>query len=163
MSVTAIDWQAGRDSLDALHGHADLGSVSDAGTRRALIEGLWDVARYRSHIHMARHGLGRGEYKYFDYSLLTGAACMPSRPVSKGKPHATELSDTMKPIITIVTTRDSSQEAPLRPYRPVSFHTVEGSLRQSHYINGANLSVSERAPSEYQALSQLPARPVADT
>jgi hypothetical protein len=28
-----------------------------------------DDARFRSHIHMARHGFGRGEYKYFAYPL----------------------------------------------------------------------------------------------
>jgi uncharacterized protein len=36
----------------------------------AAIAEMWgDEARFRSHIHMARHGFGRGEYRYFAYPL----------------------------------------------------------------------------------------------
>jgi hypothetical protein len=28
-----------------------------------------DEARFRSHVHMGRHGFGKGEYRYFKYPL----------------------------------------------------------------------------------------------
>ncbi|MBJ6911793.1 2OG-Fe(II) oxygenase, partial [Vibrio cholerae] len=34
------------------------------------LQRIWkDEGRFRSHIHMARHGFGSGEYRYFGYPL----------------------------------------------------------------------------------------------
>jgi len=66
--VAAIDWAHIGAVLDA-HGHAVLTSVLSAEECES-IAGLYDSdERFRSHIVMARHGFGRGEYKYFAYPL----------------------------------------------------------------------------------------------
>lgn len=53
-----------RAALDA-DGHADLGPALDADVCARLAAQFDDDALFRSHILMARHGFGRGEYKYF--------------------------------------------------------------------------------------------------
>lgn len=63
-----IDWEAARTSLDQ-YGYASLGPVLSEPQRRALVDEFDDEECYRSHIRMARHGFGQGEYKYFAYPL----------------------------------------------------------------------------------------------
>jgi hypothetical protein len=66
--VDAIDWaQASRD-LDA-QGCAVLTGLLSPDECRALAGLYPDDSRFRSRIVMARHGFGRGEYKYFSYPL----------------------------------------------------------------------------------------------
>jgi hypothetical protein len=66
--VAAIDWAGASTDLDA-HGWAMVDSLLTPQECRA-IAGLYDdAARFRSHVVMARHGFGRGEYKYFAYPL----------------------------------------------------------------------------------------------
>jgi len=66
--VEAYDWTEVSNHLDA-HGWAMLPQLLTA-TECAALAGLYDEDRhFRSHIHMARHGFGRGEYKYFAYPL----------------------------------------------------------------------------------------------
>jgi hypothetical protein len=56
------------EHLDA-HGWAMFPKLLTAG-EAAAIGGLYEEdSRFRSHIVMARHGFGRGEYKYFSYPL----------------------------------------------------------------------------------------------
>jgi uncharacterized protein len=62
--IAGLDWERIAAGLDA-HGAAVTGPLLDAGTCKALAAVYDDDARFRSHIHMARHGFGRGEYKYF--------------------------------------------------------------------------------------------------
>lgn len=64
LQSTTIDWPRVEADLTD-HGHADLGPLIDAATARALTNGYDDDSLYRSHIDMARHGFGKGEYKYF--------------------------------------------------------------------------------------------------
>ena len=64
----SVDWTAVSDALDA-EGWAVLPRLLDPGQCRELAR-LYDAEdRFRSHIFMARHGFGRGEYKYFSYPL----------------------------------------------------------------------------------------------
>jgi hypothetical protein len=66
--MTSIDWSDAAEALDA-HGCALLPNLLGPEAC-AQIAALWgEEARFRSQIHMARHGFGRGEYRYFAYPL----------------------------------------------------------------------------------------------
>ncbi|ODT24496.1 MAG: proline hydroxylase [Hyphomicrobium sp. SCN 65-11] len=67
-STPAIDWAAVGESLDA-RGFAVLPHLLAPEQCRTVAAMYPDDSRFRSHIHMARHGFGRGEYKYFAYPL----------------------------------------------------------------------------------------------
>ena len=66
--VDRRDWAALAASLDA-SGHALLPGVLSPAQCEALARGYDDEALYRSRVVMARHGFGRGEYRYFRYPL----------------------------------------------------------------------------------------------
>jgi uncharacterized protein len=66
--VSAIDWQQVSRDLDA-EGHASIKQVLSAGECEEL-SGLYQNDQlFRSRVVMERHRFGRGEYKYFNYSL----------------------------------------------------------------------------------------------
>ena len=66
--VEAVDWATASTHLDS-YGWAMLKTLLTADECES-IDGLYeDDRRFRSHIVMARHGFGRGEYKYFAYPL----------------------------------------------------------------------------------------------
>ncbi len=68
LRVEAIDWTEVQVDLDR-HGWATCGRILTVEECRALA-GLYDEdGPFRSRIVMARHGFGRGEYKYFRYPL----------------------------------------------------------------------------------------------
>jgi hypothetical protein len=66
--VDALDWTAAAADLDR-HGCAVVGPVFGAEECRSLAARYDDEAPFRSRVIMARHGFGRGEYKYFAYPL----------------------------------------------------------------------------------------------
>jgi hypothetical protein len=66
--VAALDWRTMAASLDA-HGCAVTGPLLTAEECAALARLYAEDAPFRSRIEMARHGFGRGEYKYFAYPL----------------------------------------------------------------------------------------------
>jgi hypothetical protein len=66
--VGAYDWQALAGELDS-YGCVVMLKLLSAGECRT-IAGLYpDESHFRSRIHMARHGFGKGEYRYFNYPL----------------------------------------------------------------------------------------------
>lgn len=72
--MRAIDWQQVATDLDA-HGSAVITRLLTADECAALAA-LYSIdSMFRSRVIMARHGFGRGEYKYFSYPLpdLIGA------------------------------------------------------------------------------------------
>jgi hypothetical protein len=73
--VAALDWSAAAASLDA-HGCAVVGPLLDAQQCASLAARYDDEAGFRSRIVMARHGFGRGEYKYFAYPLPDEVAAL---------------------------------------------------------------------------------------
>jgi hypothetical protein len=66
--VNAVDWTVASDHLDA-YGWGLLEKILTADECRSIARLYDDGTRFRSHIVMARHGFGRGEYKYFSYPL----------------------------------------------------------------------------------------------
>src|SRR5215470_5725420 len=73
--LAAIDWVAVAEGLDS-YGYAPLGKLLSA-SEGAELAGLYeDSSRFRSTVVMARHGFGRGEYKYFSYPLPTTIATL---------------------------------------------------------------------------------------
>ena len=66
--IAAPDWRRVGDELDA-HGCAVIGGLLPGEACAALSARYNDDALFRSKVVMARHGFGRGEYKYFAYPL----------------------------------------------------------------------------------------------
>jgi uncharacterized protein len=66
--VEAIEWEPLFHELDA-HGNAVIEQLLTASQCAGLTALYSDEAKFRSRVVMARHGFGRGEYKYFRYPL----------------------------------------------------------------------------------------------
>jgi hypothetical protein len=73
--VAALDWSGLAAALDA-HGCATTGPLLTPQECAALRELYVAEAPFRSRIVMARHGFGRGEYKYFAYPLPETVAAL---------------------------------------------------------------------------------------
>jgi uncharacterized protein len=66
--IAALDWTSIAAELDA-NGCATTGALLSPEQCTALAESYAADAPFRSRVVMARHGFGRGEYKYFAYPL----------------------------------------------------------------------------------------------
>ena len=66
--VNELDWPTLGAALDA-SGHAIVEGLLDAQQCRALATMYSNDAAFRSRVVMAKHGFGRGEYRYFAYPL----------------------------------------------------------------------------------------------
>ncbi|WP_430912693.1 2OG-Fe(II) oxygenase [Methylobacterium sp. sgz302541] len=66
--VAGLDWARIEADLDAF-GCAATGPLLDEAQCAALRALYAEDARFRSRVVMARHGFGRGEYRYFSYPL----------------------------------------------------------------------------------------------
>ena len=64
----ALDWARLSQEIDR-QGWATTGPLLTADECRLLVEKYDDESLYRSHVVMARHGFGQGEYRYFAYPL----------------------------------------------------------------------------------------------
>ncbi len=72
--VAALDWARIAHELDA-HGCTVTGPLLSA-SECAAVAARYGDAQFRSRIVMARHGFGRGEYKYFAYPLPEDVAAL---------------------------------------------------------------------------------------
>ncbi len=72
------DWQTVAADIDAF-GCAVLPQLLDADACIRLAAQYDRSALFRSHVHMARHGFGLGDYKYFAYPLPDVVADLRSR------------------------------------------------------------------------------------
>ncbi len=68
MKTGTFDWQTISAALDR-EGWAVLEALLTPAECRALATQYDDADKFRSNVVMARHGFGRGEYKYFAYPL----------------------------------------------------------------------------------------------
>ncbi|MGS0970281.1 2OG-Fe(II) oxygenase [Burkholderia glumae] len=75
LASAAPDWRAIREALTR-DGVAVIERLLAPDACDALIAAYDDQARYRSRIVMARHGFGRGEYRYYAYPLPRGLAAL---------------------------------------------------------------------------------------
>ncbi len=66
--VSQYDWNVIADELNA-HGCAVIKQLLSPEECRSIADLYPREERFRSHIHMARHGFGKGEYRYFKYPL----------------------------------------------------------------------------------------------
>jgi hypothetical protein len=66
--INDVDWTSVASALDT-DGCAVIERLLDRSEREALASLYGDDKRFRSRVVMARHGFGRGEYKYFAYPL----------------------------------------------------------------------------------------------
>jgi uncharacterized protein len=66
--VAGLDWDGIAQSLDAV-GYARTGPLLDGFECAGLVDSYAVNKGFRSRVIMARHGFGRGEYKYLDYPL----------------------------------------------------------------------------------------------
>jgi uncharacterized protein len=66
--IAALDWAELSGQLDS-HGCATTGPLLTMEECATLVDDYGLDERFRSRIIMARHGFGRGEYKYFAYPL----------------------------------------------------------------------------------------------
>lgn len=86
-ALAAIDWIATETALDA-EGWTVLPRLLTAEDCVALAAGYDRDAQFRSTITMARHGFGRGEYRYFAYPLPPQVAALRSGLYSQLAPIA---------------------------------------------------------------------------
>ena len=95
--IVALDWAAIAADLDA-HGCAVTGPLLAAEECAALAAAYPADDLFRSRVIMARHGFGRGEYKYFAYPLpdtiaaLRGALYPPLAEVANRWNEAMDLA-----------------------------------------------------------------------
>jgi hypothetical protein len=73
--IASLDWEHLGAALDA-QGCATTPPLLTPPECAALTAAYDDDARYRSRIVMAKHGFGRGEYKYFAYPLPAPVAAL---------------------------------------------------------------------------------------
>jgi uncharacterized protein len=73
--VAALDWTGIATALDA-HGCATTGALLRPAECAALARAYAADHLFRSRVIMARHGFGRGEYKYFAYPLPEPVAAL---------------------------------------------------------------------------------------
>jgi hypothetical protein len=92
--VTTLDWPRIAAELDA-HGCATTGPLL-ASPQCAALAGSYDAdAPFRSRVVMARHGFGRGEYKYFAYPLPDLVAALREALYSRLAAIANRWNETM--------------------------------------------------------------------
>jgi hypothetical protein len=92
--VDAVDWTSASAHLDA-HGWAMIEKMLGTGECCEIADLYGDDRHFRSRVVMARHGFGRGEYKYFDYPLPDAVAELRALLYSRLAPLANRWNERM--------------------------------------------------------------------
>src|SRR5262249_42008936 len=92
--VAAVDWNALAADLDA-HGCATTPALLTPEECNVLAGSYDTEALFRSRVIMARHGFGRGEYKYFTYPLPDGIAALRASLYPRLAPIANRWNEAM--------------------------------------------------------------------
>jgi uncharacterized protein len=92
--LASVDWARIGAELDA-HGAAVVDKLLAPGDCEALIALYEQDDRFRSRVVMARHGFGRGEYKYFDYPLPRVVAGLRSALYARLAPIANRWNESL--------------------------------------------------------------------
>jgi hypothetical protein len=92
--VNDYDWSGASEHLDA-HGWAKLPRLLSASECTGIADLYSDDGRFRSRVVMARHGYGRGEYKYFAYPLPETIAALRTALYPRLVPIANRWNESM--------------------------------------------------------------------
>ncbi len=93
--LAAADWPRHTADLDE-RGSATLPGLFDRVTCRAIAAAYDDESKFRSRVVMARHGFGRGEYRYFGYPLPFELAALRATLYSMLAPLANRWNERLK-------------------------------------------------------------------
>jgi hypothetical protein len=94
-TLASADWARLRAELDQ-HGIATLPRLLDTDTCRRIAASYDDHSKFRSHVIMARHGFGRGEYRYFAYPLPFDIAALRAALYCALAPLANQWNERLK-------------------------------------------------------------------
>jgi hypothetical protein len=104
--LDGYDWLAIEADLDA-HGWAVCPGLLGESECRS-VAALYDQPQiFRSHVVMARHGFGRGEYKYFDYPLPSPIAALRPAAYARLAPIANRWSAALRSDVTFPVAHDA--------------------------------------------------------
>jgi hypothetical protein len=140
--VDSLDWNQIGKALDG-QGHALLSGLLTPEETRSLSNLYSDDRVFRSRVVMARHGFGRGEYKYFDYPLPNLIGALRTAVYAKLAPVANQWNTAMnidvrypdEHVAFIQRCHDAGQTKPtplLLQYAPDDFNCLHQDLYGEH-------------------------------
>lgn len=92
--LAKVDWDLAGENLDA-RGFAVIDGLLSRQECRTIASLYADEAKFRSRILMARHGFGRGQYKYFSHPLPSLIATLRSEAFPSLAPIANRWNEIM--------------------------------------------------------------------
>jgi uncharacterized protein len=133
--VGGYDWTRIGEQLDG-HGWAVLPKLQSASDADALARLYAEDDRFRSRVVMARHGFGRGEYKYFKYPLPNAIAGLRAALYSRLVPIANRWNEAMRVAVRYPDAHDDfiercHQAGQTRP-TPLLLQYAEGDFNALH-------------------------------
>ena len=109
MNLSELDWPRIAADLDA-RGHAHVERLLPPDACVAIAAGYDDDARFRSRVVMARHGFGRGEYRYYAYPLPEPVATLRREIYPRLAPIANRWNEAMGVDVRYPATHDAFAE-----------------------------------------------------